>query len=113
MRNCQHNTGTLCLRDGSVIAVDLCLAPLLQALNDAGLETNDSCCGHGRGLSHIGVVPTGNVRIGGYGCCGEPWTVSLEWPGHSQEPTGEGRLPRLGGCDDNRSSGGKSSSGEE
>jgi len=33
---------------GSYIAsVDSCLAPLVQALNNAGIETIASCCGHG------------------------------------------------------------------
>lgn len=27
--------------------VDPCIAPLVQALNDAGLQTTSSCCGHG------------------------------------------------------------------
>lgn len=28
--------------------VDRCIAPMVQALNDAGLETRASCCGHGK-----------------------------------------------------------------
>lgn len=28
-------------------AVDSCIAPLVQALNDAGIYTANSCCGHG------------------------------------------------------------------
>ena len=27
--------------------VDPCIAPLVQALNDAGIQTSASCCGHG------------------------------------------------------------------
>ena len=27
--------------------VDPCIAPLVQALNDAGIQTVASCCGHG------------------------------------------------------------------
>lgn len=33
--------------------VDGCIADLVQALNDAGLATFNSCCGHGK---HIGVI---------------------------------------------------------
>jgi hypothetical protein len=29
-------------------AVDYCIAPLVQALNDAGIYTAGCCCGHGR-----------------------------------------------------------------
>lgn len=29
--------------------VDSCIAPLIQALNDAGLYTANCCCGHGKG----------------------------------------------------------------
>jgi len=31
------------------IAVDACLAPLVQLLNDHGVHTVGCCCGHGRG----------------------------------------------------------------
>lgn len=29
-------------------AIDRCLAPLVQALNDAGIYTASCCCGHGK-----------------------------------------------------------------
>ncbi len=29
--------------------VDACIADLVQALNDAGIYTSQSCCGHGKG----------------------------------------------------------------
>ena len=35
------------------IAVDACLADLVQALNDAGIETIGCCCGHGKGAGDI------------------------------------------------------------
>ncbi len=35
------------------IPVDACIAPLVQALNDAGIETTGSCCGHGKGDGSI------------------------------------------------------------
>lgn len=28
--------------------IDACIAPIVQALNDAGIETIASCCGHGK-----------------------------------------------------------------
>ena len=30
------------------ISVDSCIAPLVQALNDAKIETTGCCCGHGK-----------------------------------------------------------------
>ena len=38
---------TIQLIDGKKIKVDKCLAPLLQAMNDYGIKTTYSCCGHG------------------------------------------------------------------
>jgi hypothetical protein len=35
------------LKDGRGVMVDRCLAPYIQALNDAGIVTSISCCGHG------------------------------------------------------------------
>ncbi|HNT30338.1 MAG TPA: hypothetical protein PKL83_05290 [bacterium] len=35
------------------IAVDSCLADLVQALNNAGIETTGCCCGHGKGDGDI------------------------------------------------------------
>ena len=32
----------------AVKGIDACLAPLVQALNDAGIVTISSCCGHGK-----------------------------------------------------------------
>lgn len=36
-------------------AVDHCIAPIVQALNDAGIYTANSCCGHGEteGTIHL------------------------------------------------------------
>lgn len=28
--------------------IDRCIAPIVQALNDAGIFTSNSCCGHGK-----------------------------------------------------------------
>lgn len=35
--------------------IDRCLAPYVQALNDAGLFTAGCCCGHGKGAAFIGL----------------------------------------------------------
>jgi len=35
------------------IPVDACIADIIQALNNAGIGTEASCCGHNRGLGTI------------------------------------------------------------
>jgi len=35
------------------ILVDSCITPYVKALNDAGLETTGSCCGHGKRGGYI------------------------------------------------------------
>lgn len=43
-------------------AIDRCIAPIVQALNDAGIHTASCCCGHGKQdgeiLLHDGRVLT-------------------------------------------------------
>lgn len=38
-----------------VKGIDRCIAPLVKALNDAGIYTANSCCGHGKadGTIHL------------------------------------------------------------
>lgn len=38
---------------GKMRPVDPCIAPLVQALNDAGIATRASCCGHGKQPGNI------------------------------------------------------------
>jgi hypothetical protein len=33
--------------------IDCCIAPIVQALNDAGIYTSGCCCGHGKGDGSI------------------------------------------------------------
>ena len=33
--------------------IDRCIAPLIKALNDGGITTDASCCGHKRGIGSI------------------------------------------------------------
>ena len=41
-------------KDGSgVVGIDSCLAQIVQALNDGGVKTNQSCCGHYKGPGEI------------------------------------------------------------
>ena len=44
-------------RDGTLVRktrqVDLCVGPLVFALNSAGIRTHGACCGHGRNDGEI------------------------------------------------------------
>jgi hypothetical protein len=44
-------------------AVDRCLAPLVQALNDAGIYTASCCCGHGSAEGTICLHDGRELRI--------------------------------------------------
>lgn len=35
------------LKTGELVEVDSCIAPIVAALNDGGIPTVGSCCGHG------------------------------------------------------------------
>ena len=59
---CKSGTVTeikLCKPAGNglvTVKVDSCIASIIQALNDGGIETVASCCGHGNrpGVIHLG-----------------------------------------------------------
>lgn len=81
-----RDAGVLRLSDGRVVEVDACIAPLLQALNDAGIQTIDSCCGHGKREASIFFAPINRLSLRAQGCCGEPWMVLMQWDGcHPRE----------------------------
>lgn len=40
------------------MGVDACIAPIIRALNDAGIQTVGSCCGHCDGPGEILVLLT-------------------------------------------------------
>jgi len=42
--------------------VDRCIAPIVQALNDAGIYTSGCCCGHGKNNGSI-ILQDGRVLI--------------------------------------------------
>lgn len=45
---CEHGKTVEMELGGRVWSVDACVAPLIQALNQGGIPTVASCCGHGR-----------------------------------------------------------------
>ncbi len=50
----KSHTGQRRMKDN--VGIDRCLAPLIKLLNDNGFETEECCCGHGKGLGYIGFV---------------------------------------------------------
>lgn len=43
--------------------VDSCIAPIVKALNDAGIATTQSCCGHGKSDGEIALADGRKLRI--------------------------------------------------
>ena len=62
---CEHDiTATqVRLADGRMRPVDPCIAPIVQALNDAGIQTRASCCGHGAQPGSIMLMDGREVLI--------------------------------------------------
>jgi len=55
---CEEGTKRKVIIEGEEVMIDACLAPLIQTLNDFGLRTIASCCGHGRTeYSYIRIDP--------------------------------------------------------
>lgn len=40
----------------AVKGIDACIAPIIAALNAAGITTTQSCCGHGRDVGSIHLL---------------------------------------------------------
>ena len=45
------------------VPIDRCIAPIIKALNDAGIETIASCCGHEKGHGTIDLVDGRRIMI--------------------------------------------------
>ena len=58
------------IREG-IVDVDRCIAPIIKALNGAGIATEGCCCGHGDVTGHItlsdgrilGIYPNRKVYL--------------------------------------------------
>lgn len=46
-----------------IVFVDACIQPLVQAINDAGFQTINSCCGHGQRPGWIALEDGRHVLI--------------------------------------------------
>lgn len=59
------------------IPVDACIAPLVQILNDFGIETITCCCGHGKTVKSSIRISSKNVRLSQLV---DDFAVHLEFP---------------------------------
>jgi hypothetical protein len=50
---CERGDTVLIETPGGNLEIDRCIAALVGALNDGGLPTTGSCCGHGSGMGDI------------------------------------------------------------
>jgi len=50
------------LHDRTVL-IDHCIAPIIDALNAAGIPTVASCCGHGKGMGNIALADGRELAI--------------------------------------------------
>lgn len=66
-----EGTGERHGRDG--VWCDPCLVPLIKALNDGGLRTVASCCGHGRMVGNVALADGRVLLIA-------PDAASVRWP---------------------------------
>jgi len=72
-----------------IVPVDACLAPLIQMLNDYGIETMACCCGHGRtGHSHI-RISSQNIILTQFG---NDFSVHLRFPYKAKNKSSEDGL---------------------
>ena len=46
-----------------VMGIDACIAPIVEALNKAGIETIGSCCGHGKGPGGITLADKREIAV--------------------------------------------------
>lgn len=53
---CQRGDTVTVEIDGEKCGIDRCIAPIVKALNAAGLKTLASCCGHGNQPSNIALA---------------------------------------------------------
>jgi hypothetical protein len=44
------------------VQVDKCIAPVVSRLNQLGVYTTGSCCGHGKGIASVTILPSSAHR---------------------------------------------------
>jgi len=56
---------------------DPCIAPLVKALNDGGLRTVASCCGHGSKAGRISLADGGGLIVTDYAGASEYFGITV------------------------------------
>lgn len=80
---CRLNDAEMILTaDGSVRRVDACMRSLVQFLNDRGIQTFDSCCGHGQRWGHVTIRAeyAEQARTIGFRVCRELGASRVAYP---------------------------------
>lgn len=62
----QGNEKRIKLTDGRIKSCDECLHPLVQCLNDYGLQTTSSCCGHNKQPTRISLKDGREILVVDY-----------------------------------------------
>jgi len=60
---CERGDTVKCNVLGRGVMIDRCIAPIINALNECGLVTAESCCGHGETEGHILFYQDGKPRL--------------------------------------------------
>jgi len=53
---CEWNTIETMVINGRIRDIDSCIFPIVKALNDGGITTVASCCGHGKRPGNIALA---------------------------------------------------------
>ena len=60
---CKRGEFEYCVIKGRKVKIDKCIAPIVKALNNGGIETAESCCEHGEEEGHILAYQDGKPRM--------------------------------------------------
>lgn len=60
---CKHGNTKVIPIDGFPVAVDSCIAGIVEALNESGMRTVASCCGHGKRPGRISLADGREIFI--------------------------------------------------
>lgn len=60
---CKWGNTTVVEINGAPRGIDTCIVPIIKALNDAGITTIASCCGHGKQPGSIGLKGSKEIRL--------------------------------------------------
>lgn len=65
---CQPNTVSYVWINNELISIDSCIAPLIVQLNNFGIKTIASCCGHGKEYPYVMCEKGSLEKLIKFGC---------------------------------------------